>query len=115
MGSSAEVAGKVRELIGRSKGLEFGATQVMLAEEAVRLADRHLDERLGYEARRWLVEAAVFSGMDERAVAPFTWCLARHDRDPRKFSDRTDLLWQYKWIVGAAIDWPQVPLERVRA
>jgi hypothetical protein len=110
-----ELEGQVRELLRRSEGLEWGPTRVMLAEEAVRLADRHGDAKLGYEARQVLIQAAVFSDLDERAVGPFTWCLAAQDRDPKRFPDGHTLLWQYKWIIGSADEWPQIPLERLHA
>jgi hypothetical protein len=113
-------ANRVRELIDRAEAMEHSAVQVQVAEDAVRLADLHGDVDLGFEARQVVISAAVFSGQDERAIAPFTWCLAQSDRDPGRFpgwslAGRHSLIWKYKWIIGAAEDWPQISLDRLYA
>ena len=114
----SEPASRVRELLDRARAMDNIPAQVMIAEDAVRLADLHGDLDLGFQARQVLISSAVFSGLDERAVAPFSWCLSQFDRDPKRFDGHRQvrgmpLLWQYKWIVGAAEDWPQVPLDRL--
>jgi hypothetical protein len=74
-----------------------GVAGVELADAAARLADVHGDRRLGYRARRALISYGIFSGMPERSLVAFSWCVALSDAEPEEFPDR-DLLWPYKWV-----------------
>jgi hypothetical protein len=111
---AADYRDTVRTLIARSQAMDSGLPQVMIAEEAVRLADSHGDVDLGFEARAWLIESATFSGEDAHMFAPFAWCLAQLDRNPKRFP-ANDLLWQYKWVVGHAVGSGQFSVADVTA
>ena len=101
-------ADQIGELIAESRSLEHGPSRVALAEEAVRASDRLADDDAGYEARMALLEAAVFGGYPEKALASFAWLAALCDRRPDDFPEsatlgglfllRVDLLWAYKWV-----------------
>ncbi len=92
--------------------LDNGPARVAILEEAVRLADALGDLEYSIETRNELIEAATFSGADEKSLVAFSWCLARFDEDPEPF-DEDDLLWRYKWIVGTVAGFPRVPKSRI--
>lgn len=51
---------------------------------------------MGMRLREELVEVAYFCGAPDRAVAAFSWMVAKHDANPEW--NQYDLLWKYKWI-----------------
>ncbi|MFT6397011.1 MAG: hypothetical protein ACJAYU_001755 [Bradymonadia bacterium] len=59
-----------------------------------------------------LIHAAVWSGHGDRALVHFSWALAEHDRDPAAWPGG-DLMWQYKWILDVAAEFPTVGLDRL--
>ncbi|MDR1428333.1 MAG: hypothetical protein LBJ08_11365, partial [Bifidobacteriaceae bacterium] len=72
---------------------------------AVHLATESGDEQLEYQARMRLTASACWGGDTDAMLSSFAWCLAQHDRDPARFAADAvpggDLMWQYKWMVGA--------------
>ena len=106
-GKAVGYAQQVEELLASARGLGNGPAKVAIAEEAVRIADAHNDEGLGFEARQELIQAATFGGAPEVAMVAFAWCLARFDKDPRGI-DAFGLLWKYKWVLDSAPDYPTV-------
>lgn len=108
-------ANRFQELMEEAEELPHSPTQVAIHEEAVREADRLGDEHLGFEARNALVSSAVFSGAREKAMVAYSWCLAYYDRNPEEFSwwGEYEFLWQYKWIVGQATQFPQIKREQL--
>ncbi len=99
---------KVSELLEQAEALPYGPSRMALCEEAVRLADECKDDRVAYDARMTMTEAAVFGGRPEKALVAFAWCVAKSDADPENFPESTalagiwltgvDILWSYKWI-----------------
>jgi hypothetical protein len=87
-------------------------SKVALLEQAVRVADVRQDVNLGFALRKDLIKAATFSGAKEKALVAFTWCLAQCDREPAKFPE-TNLLWEYKWIVGSSTHFPQITRSQI--
>jgi hypothetical protein len=98
---------QIDELLDRATGMRPGPTQVALTEEAVNLADHHNDVEAGFQARLEHVSATLFAGLPDRMLVAFSWMLAQFDRDPHAF-DAHRLLWQYKWVVNALPDFPQI-------
>src|SRR5437867_1014482 len=98
---------EIDELLGRADTLRHGAARIALVEEAVNLADRHNDTDAGFDARLEFVSAALFAGQPDRMLVAFAWMLAQFDRDPELY-DAHRLLWQYKWVVNALPDFPQI-------
>ena len=96
--------------MAEAEELPHSPTQVAIHEEAVREADRLGDEHLGFEARNALVESAVYSGAEEKALVAYSWCLAYYDRHCTEFDWYAEysILWRYKWIVGHTVDFPQI-------
>ena len=72
---------RFRELMDEARCLPNTPTRVAMLEEAVREADLCNDAQLGFEARTELVEAATFSGLREKAMVAYSWCLAHYDRN----------------------------------
>jgi hypothetical protein len=102
----------VYRLISQAEAREHGDERVALAVEAVRIADVHQNEGMGWRARRALVRAGIHGGYPEQGLVAFAWCLERCDRDPRHFSER-ELLWAYKWMARAVLRFPSISRQRV--
>lgn len=76
-------------------------------------ADATRDTEVMFEVRMALITAAVFSGRSSIALPAFAWCLQRFREDPKQFSDQEyELLWRFKWVVGAATDTHAVSLDK---
>ena len=91
---------RVQELVRKSRELGDTPEKVALLEEAVRIADSINDEEAGFNSRIQLIDAAEWSGLDERAVVAFSWCLAYWDRNNEdSIVSNYQLLWRYKWII----------------
>ena len=98
---------RFEQLMMQSYQAQKGPVQVALMEEAVREADTLNDVERAFEARMELVQAATFSGQQEKALVAFSWCLGQADRDPDRF-DEGQLLWQYKWVLEHLPAFPQI-------
>ena len=105
---------QVNELLARANALGHGETQLALTEEAVRLADRHGDIDAGFEARQDHIRSTMFSGHPDQMLVAFSWCLAQVDRNPDRF-DLARLLWQYKWVINALPEFPQIERSQIDA
>jgi hypothetical protein len=110
--SGEESRERVAELLRGASELRHGPEQVALVERAVSIADAHQDLELGFAARRRLVQSATFSGMPDKSMVAFAWCLAQSDRDPRRFPEHR-VLWQYKWVVMSLYGFPEIPRARI--
>jgi hypothetical protein len=102
----------IQQLQQRIDRMERCAAKIALLEEAIRIADSLNDVASGFSLRQQLVAEAQFSGYPEKALVAFSWNLAQADRDPEQF-DESDLLWQYKWIVGDLHWFPQISIRQI--
>ncbi|QDS97937.1 hypothetical protein [Adhaeretor mobilis] len=94
----------VYQLLDHAADLPYGPERVALVEEAVRLADLSGSEDLSYQAHIELVDAANWSGLGDRSVVAFAWCLAYYDRKMASSDAHFDydtLLWRFKWVLRA--------------
>ncbi|MBU54647.1 MAG: hypothetical protein CL920_38620 [Deltaproteobacteria bacterium] len=98
---------KFHDLLYQAESLKDSASQIMLLEEAIRLADSHSDPDLGFMAREALIKVATFGGYPEKALVCFTWCLAQSDQNPQDFPPQM-LLWPYKWVALSLAYFPQL-------
>lgn len=110
--SSGDYRAQVEELLEQAANLEHGQAQYDLTEQAVRLADLHGDEDLGFTARQDLFNAAGFSDHYDVLLVHYAWALSRCDRDPERFPIE-DVLWNYKWVVHAAPEFPRIPAAQI--
>jgi hypothetical protein len=62
---------QIKSLISQAESLPFGDTKVSLLEQAVKIADVHQDEEMGYETRDELITAATFSGKAHLTLVHF--------------------------------------------
>jgi hypothetical protein len=102
-----DYAQQVEVLLASTWAFDNGPAKVALLEEAVRLADAHNDDELGFRARLELITAATFGGAPDVAMVAFAWCVARADAEPERFAMHR-LLWMYKWVLDAAPDYPTI-------
>lgn len=100
------------ELLEQQEDMDYGPERVAVAEEAVRLADLSGDEEAGYEARMALIQTAVMSGQAEKMFPAFAWCQQYAERHPDEVDDYS-LAWYHKWVLGSALQFPQIPLARL--
>jgi hypothetical protein len=98
---------QIDELLGRANSMRHGPTQVAMIEEAVNLAEQHNDVAVGFDARLEYVSATLFAGLPDRMVVAFAWMFVQFDRDLAAYNAHR-LLWQYKWVVNALPDFPQI-------
>jgi hypothetical protein len=103
---------QIAELLRLSKDVEQGPEQVSLCEQAVNLADEHRDLDAGFVTRRRLIQSSTFSGMPDKSMVAFAWCLAQCDRDPQRFPEQR-VLWQYKWVVMSLYGFPEIPRHKI--
>lgn len=105
---------KVVQLYRTSRNLPHCSVQVVMLEEAVRLADTLNDVDLAFAVRNALMESATFSGRPDVLLVAFSWCLAQFDREPGRF-DLHDMLWKYKWVITNAFHFPEIDRPRLES
>ena len=93
----ASLDDKLWDLIEAAQAAQRTPHAVAVLEEGVRIADAHNDDEWSWDLRDRLVDAAYFSGAPERAIAAFSWMIAKCDAEPERW-DEYDILWKYKWI-----------------
>lgn len=109
--------GQLRELFEQAQSMPDGPAKFQALDIAIRHADAAGDTRLAFEFRHESIEAFTFGGDDRRAFLAFSQSLAAYDRDPTLADEYSEhsMLWQFKWIVNALPDFPEIPLERTYA
>ncbi len=109
-------AGELWDSLYRSHELPFGRARTGLVEQVLARAEEIGDDELAFAARMAATEAYHFGGEPARGFVTFSRCLSEFDQDPRPYHQRYahTLLWQFKWIVTAMTDYPEIPLERTR-
>jgi hypothetical protein len=109
--SSAEE--RARELLAQARGEpSHSPARVETLLEAVRAAEAAGHESLTYEARRLLIDAAMWSGRIREMLMAFAAQLAQCDRMPAEFPE-SDLHWRYKWILDWVPCFPQITREQI--
>ena len=105
----------LRTKLDAARGMPFGRAQIAAVEEVVRHADALRVDDLRFAARMLGTSAYTFGGERVKAFVTFAWCLAAHDRDGSSQDDEYELLWQFKWMVNAMTDFPEIPLDHTYA
>lgn len=105
---------ELQRLEKEASQMENSLTKVVVLEQAIKLADSMGDLEKGVSIRLDLVRAAMQSGVDDRALVAFSWCLAQSDRDPDRFPENR-FLWQYKWILGGIYGYPGISREKIHS
>ena len=87
------------QLIEQSERLAYGSPEKAdLLDRAIAVADESALPRAQYRARRARMNAAVFGGEAELALALFAWCRSMVSERPDVF-DGSETLWDYKHIL----------------
>ncbi|MCD7900486.1 MAG: hypothetical protein LUH22_11600 [Bacteroides sp.] len=88
--------------------------KIQLLNQAAAIADYNDDIEWGYDVRMQLIHECYFSTSDDELVTNFSWILNTYDQHPNLF-DENDFLWEYKWILGAMYNNPDVSMEQIKA
>jgi tetratricopeptide (TPR) repeat protein len=104
------------DLMEQVDAMPYGPGHIALVERVIAHADAlHLSE-LGFVARMEALRGYRQLGEPTKALVVFAWCVAEFDRDPTTHAERYgDLLWDFKFAVGALTRSPEVPLDRTYA
>ncbi|MEV4627520.1 hypothetical protein AB0J90_14640 [Micromonospora sp. NPDC049523] len=97
--------------------MPFGAGQIAAVEQLIRQVDAKGDQELAFAARMLGTSAYTYGGEPAKSFVTFSWCLADYDRNPQPYHQQHvhTLLWHFKHMVNALLDFPEVPLERTYA
>jgi tetratricopeptide (TPR) repeat protein len=98
-------------MLGEANDLPFDATRIAHVERVIAHADAAGAAQLQFLARMSATSAYAIGGEPAKSFVTFEWCLAEYDRDPVAHQERlANLLWHFKYIVGALSRFPDVPL-----
>lgn len=110
---------EVAELLRQVDLTPYGPEEIALVRRAVAVAAESGDTQLEYQTRARLNVSAKMVGDTDTLVSSFSWCLATHDSDPAAYDldlhGPSDLMWQYKWMIGAVASSPIFPRETIDA
>ncbi|MFK3982600.1 hypothetical protein ACI2K4_19765 [Micromonospora sp. NPDC050397] len=97
--------------------MPFGAGQIAAVEQLIRQVDAKDDQELAFGVRMLATSAYTYGGEPAKSFVTFSWCLADYDRNPQPYHEHfvRTLLWHFKHMVNALLDFPEVPLERTYA
>lgn len=110
---SDEIASQVGTLIAKAKELPEGAAKRATFDEAIRVADLHQRDQLGYDARMAALWSVYENGDIRLLFAHYAWCLAAADRNPDW--DRFQLLWRYRWVIDSMPDTSHIARPQIEA
>ena len=104
------------ELMNEADEMAYGPGHIALVEQIVAHADALRLPKLGFVARREAIGGYRHLGESTKALVAFAWCVTEFDRDPTAYEEHyNDLLWDFKFAVGALTRSPEVPLDRTYA
>ncbi|WP_218712089.1 hypothetical protein [Arthrobacter sp. BF1] len=110
---------ELEELITRATDSMWGPELSALLETALALAVEQGDESGEYRVRLVMANNAQMTGDTDMLLTNFAWCLAQHDDDPLTFpmepDEGSDLMWQFKWMVGVLGADPRFTTEQISA
>jgi hypothetical protein len=115
VGRKADYREQVEELLEQLDLLPAGPGKAAVAEEAIRLADVHRDEELGFDAREQSLWSFYDAGRPDLLMVHYAWCLAYLDRNPDDDEDQHDILWAYRWVASSMSAFPQFPRQQIEA
>ncbi|MER7753344.1 hypothetical protein [Kitasatospora sp. NPDC097643] len=105
---------QVRELYRNVRGMPAGQAKFAALEEVIRHADALGLVEFAFDVRMEATRVFVHGGVPAKAFLTFSWCLAAYDREPGRFAGHHEhsLLWQFKWMIYNAYQFPEIPLAR---
>ncbi|MDG4834677.1 hypothetical protein O7627_36015 [Solwaraspora sp. WMMD1047] len=104
-------------LLRQASDMPYGSGQIAAMEQLLRQADALGDGELAFTARMQATTSYVYGGEPAKSFVTFSWCLADYDRDPRPYHQRQAryLLWHFKYMINAMLNFPEIPLDRTYA
>ena len=116
-GAGVKTVDELWQLLNESRHLPFGAGQIAAVEQVLRHADATGDRHLMFASRMQATEAYVTGGEKAKSFVTFSWSLSDFDREPAPFHQRYQhtLLWHFKYMITALVDFPEIPLARTYA
>lgn len=110
---------ELENLINQAADSLWGPELAAILARALALAVEAGDESGEYRVRLLMGNNAQMSGDTDMLLTNFAWCLAKHDGDPLTFpiepDDGSDLMWQFKWMVGVLGGDPRFSTEQIDA
>jgi hypothetical protein len=110
---------ELSELIDEATETIWGPELSAVLDKALGLAQEQGDEAGEYRVRLLMGNNAQMTGDTDALLTSFAWCLAKHDEDPVRFPNEpdagSDLMWQFKWMVGVLGGDPQFSTEQIQA
>ncbi|MEU9080224.1 hypothetical protein [Kitasatospora sp. NPDC048538] len=93
----------------------YGRQRTVVAEELVDAAEQFEDTGVHSMALLELMEAYEYDGERSKTPVVFARVLKLWDTDPDGFGEwaRHQVFWRFKWVAGALLDTPEVPLAAV--
>ncbi|WP_250000597.1 tetratricopeptide repeat protein [Actinoplanes sp. M2I2] len=104
-------------LYEQARVLPHGSAQIALVEQVLRHADTVNDPHLAFTVRLLATNAYTYGGEPAKAFVTFAWALNDFDRNPGRHHahGKHTLLWHFKTMVNAMLNFPEIPLDRTRA
>ena len=110
---------ELEHLIDEAAEAMWGPELSSILEKALALAVEQCDESGEYRVRLLTGNNAQMTGDTDTLLTNFAWCLAKYDQDPATFPNEpdqgSDLMWQFKWMVGVLGADPQFSTEQINA
>jgi hypothetical protein len=112
-----KTADELWEFLEQARTLPHGAAQIALVEQMLPHVDAAGDPDLAFTTRLLATNAYVYGGEPAKAFVSFSWCVSDFDRNPGPHHQprKHTLLWQFKAMVYAMTNFPEIPLSRTRA
>lgn len=96
--------------------LPDGVEKGRLLERAAELAELDGDRVMAFTYRYEMLNATMDCGHDAKLIGVFSWMLQAFEKEPEKLGDQeSNIMWLYKWALGAALSISSVPLLKLRA
>lgn len=94
------------------KELKYGEERFKYLKKEIAEADAAHDYAQGFDLRYKYIQESVMHGDEFKGLIMFPEYMAYYDAHSDA-CDRHDLMWAFKWIIEDALDFYQIPLEKV--
>ncbi|GAA4563930.1 hypothetical protein GCM10023176_08950 [Micromonospora coerulea] len=108
---------ELRDRLTQAYALPRGPARFAALDAVFRHADAAGDVPFAFSVRMNAISDFHHGGDPTRAFLAFSWCLSVFDRQPELVGGHhaQRLLWDFKWIVWALPQFPDIPLDRTMA
>ncbi|MFI2713835.1 hypothetical protein ACH495_27315 [Micromonospora sp. NPDC018662] len=108
---------ELRDRLAQAYALPRGPARFAALDAVFRHADAAGEVPFAFSARMNAISDFHHGGDPARAFLAFSWCLSVFDKQPEVVGGHhaRSLLWDFKWIVWALPQFPDIPLDRTMA